>query len=158
LSLPGGIAIARESPTGPELALLFARHSAAMQAETPPCSVHMLDAGRLADPLIAFFVLRDAGRPVGMGAWKRIAPGHAELKSMHVLAEMRGRGLAWMMLGHLLADAAAAGMRRASLETGVQPGFAAARALYARAGFAPCGPFDGYGPDLNSVFMTRTLP
>jgi putative acetyltransferase len=39
----------------------------------------------------------------------------------------------------------------------VQPGFAAARTLYARAGFAECGPFGGYGPDPNSVFMTRTL-
>ena len=32
---------------------------------------------------------------VAMGAWKRISAQHAEIKSMHVLAEARGRGVAW---------------------------------------------------------------
>lgn len=39
----------------------------------------------------------------------------------------------------------------------MQPGFAPARALYAGAGFAPCGPFGDYGPSPNSVFMTLRL-
>jgi putative acetyltransferase len=93
-----------------------------------------------------------------MGAMKRLSdPAHAELKSMHVLAEHRGRGLSRAILDHLVAAARDMGIRRLSLETGVQPGFAAARMLYVRAGFAPCGPFEGYGPDPNSVFMTRDL-
>ncbi|MFN3642736.1 MAG: GNAT family N-acetyltransferase [Gemmobacter sp.] len=154
---PASVTIAPESPLGPDLALLFARHAADMHAETPPESIHMMDAGRLAAPGIAFYVMRDNGRPVGMGALKRIDPGHGEIKSMHILAEDRGRGLAQAMLDHLLAAAAAAGMRRVSLETGVQPGFAAARALYAGAGFVPCGPFEGYRSDPNSLFMTRDL-
>lgn len=158
MKLPAGVTIARESPQGGDLGLLFARHTAAMHAETPPESIHMLDAGRLAAPDIAFFVVREGGRPIGMGAWKRIGADHAEIKSMHVVAEARGRGLARAMLDHLLDDAGRAGMRRVSLETGVQPGFAPARALYARAGFFPCGPFEGYGPDPNSLFMTRALP
>ena len=158
MSLPPGVAIARESPLAADLGLLFDRHAAAMHAETPPESIHMLDRGALAAPGIAFFVMRDGARPVGMGAWKRIAADHAEIKSMHILAEERGRGLARALLDRLVADAAAAGMRRVSLETGAQPGFAAARALYARAGFRECGPFEGYGPDSNSVFMTRPLP
>jgi putative acetyltransferase len=156
--VPAPVVIARESPLGDDLALLFARHTAAMHAETPPESIHMMDPSRLAAPGIAFYVMRDADRPVGMGAWKRIDHEHAEIKSMHILAELRGRGLARAMLDHLVAEAAAAGITRISLETGVQPGFAAARMLYARAGFVTCGPFDGYGPDPNSVFMTRTLP
>jgi putative acetyltransferase len=149
--------IARESPLGADLALLHARHTQDMHAETPPESIHMLDAGRLAVPGIDFYVMREGGVPVGMGALKRIDDGHAEIKSMHILAEQRGRGLARRMLDHLLAAAAAAGYARVSLETGVQPGFAAARGLYARAGFEPCGPFEGYRPDPNSAFMTRTL-
>ena len=157
LSLPPGVTIGRESPLGADLARLFARHTAAMHAETPPESIHMMDPARLAAPGIAFYVMRDGGQPVGMGAWKRIDAAHAEIKSMHVLAEARGRGLARAMLDHLVAEAAAAGIARLSLETGVQPGFAAARALYARSGFTACGPFEGYGPDPNSVFMTRTL-
>ena len=61
------------------------------------------------------------------------------------------------MLDALVAQAGARGLARLSLETGAQDSFAAARALYARAGFAECGPFEGYGPDPNSVFMTRML-
>lgn len=151
-------AIRRESPTLPDLALLMERHTAAMHAETPPESIHMLDAAALAVPGIDFFVMRDdGGRPVGMGALKRLTGDHAEIKSMHILAEERGRGLAQAMLDHLLAEARASGIRQLSLETGSQPGFAPARALYARAGFSECPPFEGYGPDPASVFMTLRL-
>lgn len=152
-----GLTISRESPTGPDLALLFERHTADMHADTPPESIHMMDASELASPDIAFFVMRDAGRPVAMGAYKRIDGAHAEIKSMHVLAEERGRGLSRQMLAHLVAEARADGLKRLSLETGVQPTFIAARALYERAGFTYCPPFEGYGADPNSVFMTRPL-
>ena len=149
--------ITRESPLGPDLALLMQRHTADMHADTPPESIHMMDAGQLATPDIAFFVLREAGVPVAMGAFKRIDATHAEIKSMHVLAEARGRGLSRAMLDHLLAEARSAGLTRLSLETGVQPTFVAARALYTKAGFTDCPPFQGYGPDPNSVFLTKEL-
>ncbi len=151
------VAIARESPLGADLGRLMARHRAAMHAETPPESIHMMEADALAAPGVAFFVMRDGGAPVGMGAIRRIDARHAEIKSMHILAEMRGRGLARAMLDHLLAEARAAGIERLSLETGVEPGFTAARLLYERAGFAVCGPFEGYGQDPNSLFMTMAL-
>jgi putative acetyltransferase len=99
----------------------------------------------------------EGGRPVGMGAFKRLAGTHAELKSMHVLAELRGQSLARAMLNHLIAEARVVGLTRLSLETGAQPGFAAARALYTRAGFAECPAFEGYRPDPPSVFMTREI-
>lgn len=149
--------ISRADPLAPELELLHQRHTADMHAETPPESIHMLPADALARPGIDFFVLREGGRPVGMGALKRIDADHAEIKSMHILAEARGRGLSRRMLDHLIAHARAEGYRRLSLETGVQPGFAAARGLYSRAGFVECGPFEGYREDPNSVFMTLVL-
>ncbi|MFN6951252.1 MAG: GNAT family N-acetyltransferase [Albidovulum sp.] len=149
--------ITRADPLAPELALLHERHTADMHAETPPESIHMLPADALARPGIDFFVLWADGRPVGMGALKRIDAHHAEIKSMHVLAEERGRGHSRRMLDHLIAHARAGGYRRLSLETGVQPGFAAARGLYSRAGFVECGPFEGYRDDPNSVFMTLVL-
>lgn len=151
------VSIARETPSGADLALLFERHTAEMHADTPPESIHMMDASELNHPDIWFFVMRDGARPVGMGAFKRIDAEHAEIKSMHVLAEERGRGLSRTMLTHLLDQSRAAGFRRLSLETGVQPTFIAARALYAKAGFAECPPFEGYWDDPNSVFMTKTL-
>lgn len=149
--------INRESPLAADLELLFQRHSADMHADTPPESIHMLPRKALEDPAIAFFVLRDGGAPVGMGAVKRIAPDHGEIKSMHVLSETRGRGLSRRMLEALIAHARAEGLTRLSLETGVQPTFVAARALYERAGFVECAPFGDYRPDPNSVFMTIDL-
>jgi putative acetyltransferase len=151
------ITIGAESPLGADLRLLMERHTADMHADTPPESIHMMDASQLAAPGIEFFVMRDVGVPVAMGAFKRIDEGHAEIKSMHVLAERRGQGLSRRMLDHLMAEAKAAGYRRLSLETGAQAMFLPARQLYARAGFDECGPFEGYGPDPNSVFMTKLL-
>jgi putative acetyltransferase len=151
------VTITPESPLGSDLGLLFARHTADMHADTPPESIHMMDASELAVPAVRFFVMRDTGVPVGMGAFKRIDSTHAEIKSMHVLAENRGRGLSKQMLDHLIAEARVDGIRRMSLETGVQPTFIAARALYAKAGFVECPPFEGYVEDPNSVFMTLDL-
>lgn len=151
------ITITEESPLGADLRLLFERHTADMHADTPPESIHMMDSSELAIPDVRFFVMRDVGMPVGMGAFKRIDDAHAEIKSMHVLAEVRGRGLSRRMLEHLMDEAKATGYRRLSLETGVQPTFIAARALYAKAGFSECPPFEGYWDDPNSVFMTKVL-
>jgi putative acetyltransferase len=151
------VVIAEEHPLTPDLSLLFDRHTADMHADTPPESIHMMDKAALAAPGIRFFVLRDGEAPLAMGAFKRIDAAHAEIKSMHVLAEARGRGLSKVMLDHLVAAARADGFKRLSLETGVQPTFVAARALYARAGFADCPPFEGYVDDPNSVYMTKVL-
>jgi putative acetyltransferase len=43
------------------------------------------------------------------------------------------------------------------LETGTTAGFAPARALYERHGFAICGPFADYAEDPYSVFMCLDL-
>lgn len=61
------------------------------------------------------------------------------------------------MLHHLLAVARERGYCRISLETSSAPAFAPARALYARAGFQPCAPFDDYAPSPNSTCMTLRL-
>nr|WP_111299173.1 GNAT family N-acetyltransferase [Paracoccus saliphilus] len=151
------LTIDRESPMGADLDLLFQRHTAEMRADTPPESIHMLPRAELNDPAIAFFVIRDAGHPVAMGALKDLDGTEAEVKSMHVLAEHRGRGLSRMLLRHLIGHAQKAARSRLSLETGVQPGFLAARTLYTREGFSECPPFGSYRADPNSVFMTMAL-
>ena len=65
------VTICKESPLGEDLALLMQRHTADMHADTPPESIHMMDAGQLAVPDVSFFVLRDNGEPLAMGAFKR---------------------------------------------------------------------------------------
>ena len=149
--------IQKETPTSPDLSLLFARHTADMHTDTPPESIHMMDAGDLDSPQVHFFVLREAGAPVAMGAFKIFDGAHAEIKSMHVLAEHRGRGLSRVVLAHLIAAAQAAGVTRLSLETGSQDAFRPARVLYETAGFAACSPFGDYVLDPMSIFMTRAL-
>ncbi len=149
--------ISLESPLTPDLALLMARHTADMHADTPPESIHMMDAGQLAIPQVQFFVGRIDGAAVAMGAIKEIDAGHAEVKSMHVLAEHRGKGLSKAMLKHLIGAARASGFTRLSLETGAQAMFEPARQLYAKAGFTECAPFEGYSLDPNSYFMTLPL-
>lgn len=144
-----------DDPTSGEVELLLQRHLQLMWDTSPPESVHALDASGLADPKVRFFTMReDDGAPLGMGAVKQLSGPEGEIKSMHILAEARGRGLARTMLDHLIEVARASGWRRLNLETGVEPAFAPARALYARAGFVECGPFEGYRLDPNSVFMT----
>ena len=151
------LSFALESPLSDDLALLFQRHAAEMHADTPPESIHMLPREALVASDIDFFVLRRSGKPVGMAALKRLDGTQGEVKSMHVLAEARGAGLSRLMLDRLVDHARRSGLTRLSLETGAQPGFAAARGLYARGGFAECPPFGSYRPDPNSVFMTLAL-
>jgi putative acetyltransferase len=151
------VVITRESPTAPDLALLFERHTADMFAETPPESIYMMDASELDTPSVQFFVAREAGQPLAMGAFKRLSGSHGEIKSMHVLAEARGRGLSRTMLAHVEAAARASGVTRLSLETGIQSTFVAARALYDKAGYEVCTAFEGYWDDPNSLFMTKAL-
>ncbi|MCJ8139270.1 GNAT family N-acetyltransferase [Falsirhodobacter halotolerans] len=151
------VTIGKEDPRSPDLAPMMQRHHDAMHADTPPGSNHMLDASGLHSPQIDFYVLRDNGTALGMGALKRLDATHAEIKSMHVLAEARGRGLARQMVVFLLDEARAMGITQISLETGAQPSFQPARTLYQAFGFNECPPFGSYAPDPASTFMTRQL-
>lgn len=153
----GAHIIGPADPRAPEFALLMARHEADCTAESPPGSCHRLAPAALAEAGIVFLAGRVDGVPVSMGALKRLTANEGEVKSMHVLAEWRGRGLARDMLSRLAEEARCAGLERLFLETGAQPIFAAARGLYAAAGFAPCPPFAGYRADPASRFMTIAL-
>ena len=94
---------------------------------------------------------------MGVGALKELDKTHGEVKSMHTAAASRGIGVARALLDHVLAVALARGYRRVSLETGTTDVFVPARALYARAGFVRCDPFNGYRDRPNSVCMTLSL-
>jgi putative acetyltransferase len=149
--------IAADDPRAPDVRALLARHLAYARANTEPEEVYALDVDALAEPGVTFFAYREGGELLGVAALKRLDAEHVEIKSMHTAAEARGQGVGRALLEHLLAVARAGGYRRVSLETGAGPAFAAARALYARARFAPCPPFAGYAPSPNSVCMTLKL-
>lgn len=136
---------------------LLTRHLALMHASSPACSIHALDLDALRAPDITFWTIRDGDALLGCGALKELDPAHGEIKSMHTAEPARGKGVAARLVGHILAEAARRSDRRVSLETGSQAVFEPARALYRRSGFTDCAPFAGYGPDPNSVFMTRQI-
>ncbi|MEM6914673.1 MAG: GNAT family N-acetyltransferase, partial [Pseudomonadota bacterium] len=81
----------------------------------------------------------------------------AEIKTMHVLEEMRGRGTGMLLLHHVFAVAKAEGVHQLKLETGSNEGFAASRRLYERAGFEHCAPWGAYTDDPFSYCMARAV-
>lgn len=145
----------------PRIAAFLEEHLADMRRVSPPESVHALDMDGLRRPEIRFWsawTADAAGEALaGTVALKRLDDGHAELKSMRTAVHLRGQGIAARLLAHALAEARVAGHTRMSLETGSQPFFAPARALYARHGFEACAPFSDYTNDPASHFMTRML-
>ncbi|WP_454050269.1 GNAT family N-acetyltransferase [Cellulomonas sp. Marseille-Q8402] len=153
------LAIAPDDPRSPDVVALLTRHLELMYAQSAPEDVHALDVDALVAPHITFVSARDgAGGPLlGVGALAAIEPGHGEVKSMHTADAARRRGVAGSLLAHLVDLAVDRGYTRISLETGPGEGFAAARALYARAGFVACGPYGSYRPSDASVFMTLDL-
>ncbi|MCE8544951.1 GNAT family N-acetyltransferase [Ruegeria pomeroyi] len=149
--------IERVSPSAPEAAALIARHVALMASQSPEESCHVLDGSGLDSPDVAFFLLRQAGPAIGMGALKTLSGGALELKSMHTLVEARGTGAGRAMLEFLLDHARNQGASGIYLETGSTDDFLPARRLYETYGFAECGPFEGYAEDPWSTFMTLDL-
>ena len=122
----------------------------------PSEGVHVLDPDAL-DAAVTFFGLRVDGKLLGIGALKQLDPEHVELKSMHTAVAARGRGVGRALVDHLVAVAAARGVRRISLECGAGQAFVPALSLYTAAGFVSCGPFGEYTQTPDNVFMTRVL-
>lgn len=143
--------------SGPEIAAFLEEHIREMRATTPPESKHALDLDGLRRPEVTFWSVRDGGVIVGCGAIKALDDVHAEVKSMRTAAARKRSGVASLLLGHLITEAARMGFTRLSLETGSAAFFAPARSLYEKFGFTYCEPFADYRPDPLSVFMTRTL-
>ncbi|ASN21534.1 GNAT family N-acetyltransferase [Arthrobacter sp. YN] len=147
------IRIDLDDPARPDVHQLLSEHLADMFATSPAESVHALDHSALSHESITFWTAREDGVLLGCGALKTLSAGQAEIKSMRTTATARGRGVATLMLEHIVADARGRGFERLSLETGTEDYFAPARRLYARHGFAECPPFGDYTLDPNSVFM-----
>jgi putative acetyltransferase len=133
---------------------LLATHLAKARAATAEGFAFALDLSGLRAPGIRFFTAREGAVPLGVGALKRLASDHGEVKSMHTAEAARRRGIGGMMLRHLIEAARQAGMRRVSLETGTGVYFQPAVALYLRHGFEECGPFGDYAASGENRFLT----
>ncbi len=143
--------------SGPEIRAFLAAHRQAMLGLSRAESVHALDLAGLQHPGVSVWSVWSGPELLGCGALKELDPVHGELKAMRTASAHRRQGVAQALLQHLLGEARARGYQRLSLETGAQAAFEPARRLYARFGFTPCPPFDGYTEDPHSVFMTRLI-
>lgn len=153
--------IIKDDLSSPAIAGLLEEHLEEMRRHSPPESVHALDLEKLRQSGIQFWSIWKDEELVGCGALKMIESerdfSHAEIKSMRVTYKHQGKGIANIILEHLISEAKVQGVERLSLETGSMDAFARARSLYAKYGFQFCGPFADYAADPNSVFMTRAL-
>ncbi|HEY3354811.1 MAG TPA: GNAT family N-acetyltransferase [Polyangia bacterium] len=90
----------------------------------------------------------------GFARWSVVAAAaEAELLRIGVRPEARGQGVGARLLAGCEAALAGAGIRRLFLE--VRAGNAAARALYAAGGWAPCGRRARYYPDGEDAILYR---
>ncbi|MBT8154758.1 GNAT family N-acetyltransferase [Epibacterium ulvae] len=146
-------------PVAPELQDLLAAHVRYSAENSPEECNHTLDPHAMRDKGLQFWVAFHEERAVGCGALSVLADGSAEVKSVHVLQDMRGRGLARQIMIHLAEEAMAAGHMSLLLETGSSqcPGYDAARGLYESLGYQYCEPFGDYSADPSSTFMCLPL-
>jgi putative acetyltransferase len=149
--------IREDNLLSPQIAALIAEHLQSMHDVSPPESIHALSLENLRAPNITLWTAWQNGDLLGCGALKKLDPRHAEIKSMRTARAHLRKGVAADILQHIMNEAKRSGYARLSLETGAQPAFDPARALYTRFGFKYCGPFDTYAEDPNSAFMTREL-
>lgn len=150
-----GIEIAAERAYRPDVEALLVAASALSAHLYPPESRHGLDLAAFRQPDVTLLVARSDNVAVGCGAYQLHGDGNAEVKSMFVAFEARGRGIGRAILEAI--EAAVAGhVTTLRLETGVaQP---EAIRLYETAGFRRRGPFGSYPDDPLSVFMEKALP
>ncbi|MEX0282299.1 MAG: GNAT family N-acetyltransferase [Arenibacterium sp.] len=137
---------------------VISAHLAHSNANNDPESNHAEAASELFVPGVRFWTAQLAGGDaVGCTALRDLGRSQGELKSMHVLPEARGQGVAAALLEHVVTTARAENYREILLETGSAEAYLAARNLYLSFGFTYCAPFADYTVDANSVFMRLAL-
>jgi len=145
----------------PAVIELLESHLQAMQAQTPPESVHALDLSAYESPNLWLWTAWDEGQLMGCGALQDHGVHHGEhlgeIKSMRTKAEYLRMGVADAVLETIIQFANNKGMRRLSLETGITDHFSAAHAFYVRHNFVKTTPFADYTNDPHSVYYTLSL-
>ena len=114
-----------------------------------------VDPAEFTPPAGIFLIGYEDGEPVASGGWRSHGTD-AEIKRMYVAPAVRHRGLARQLLAELERTAAAAGHRRAILESGsAQP---EAVVLYRSAGYTPIAPFGHYATARGAIHLGKPLP
>ena len=114
-----------------------------------------LKPAQIAPGLGTFVVARADGRAVGCGAVRLLDPTTVEVKRMYVEPEMRGRGVAKVILAYLEAAGRELRAERAVLETGIYQDEAIG--LYRRAGYTEVACWGEYTTSPTSVCYEKAI-
>lgn len=128
----------------PQIQEVIAYHQRAMVEGSPPGFSFALDLSSLKAPGVTVWAAHFDGVAAAIGAIKRLDEKSSELKSMRTLPQFLRQGLAAALLETIIAHARAEGFARLSLETGTDPAFEPALALYRRRGFVNGPAFADY--------------
>lgn len=122
---------------------------------TNPWTREMLARELSQSDVAQVYVLRLPDRPVAAFCACWILFDELHINTIAVDARLRRQGLATALMQHVLAEAARAGARRATLE--VRASNDAARRLYERLGFTVAGRRRGYytNPDEDALILWR---
>ena len=149
------VSIAVETPLQDDIRHMVAALNQTLLSLTPREYCHHITVEQMADASTTLFVARQGKRAVAMGALKRHGGGVGEVKRMYTLPDQQGHGLGGRILDEIEALARREGITRLVLETGNN--FEAAARVYARGGFAPCGPVLDYAPTPFTAFYEKSL-
>ena len=136
---------------------LLALHLAGMHASSPPGHVFALDMSGLRVPEVTVWSVWNDTEIVGIGALKVLNDGTGELKSMRTHPDHARRGVAALLLDHIIIEAKLRGLTRVSLETGIGPAFDPALALYRKRGFVDGEAFSEYQRSAFNQFLHLSL-
>ncbi len=151
------ITISEITAPDPRVEQVLQRHHAQMRAQSPEESCHVMTGSELRNSGARLFAAIETDIVLGIGALKPLGAGQVELKSMHTIAEARGKGVGKLILSHLLSISQHLDATDLLLETGSDDNFVAARKLYESFGFDYSPPFGDYVEDPLSVFMHKSL-
>ena len=88
--------------THPAVQALVAYHISGMLQQSPPESSHALDVQKLRNPTVTFWSVWEGEQLAGIGALKLLDDKHGELKSMRTAPNYLRRGVASLILRHIL--------------------------------------------------------
>lgn len=142
------------SATSDEADQLISELDSEIASRYPGSPINGIDAAGFEKAGGYFVIAREAGQPVGCGAFRPVGDRCAEIKRMFVRETARRRGIARQILRHLETEIRRRGFSSIVLETGRdQP---EALALYEAEGYFPIATFLGYvGNPISRCFAKR---
>ena len=154
---PEQFAIREDDLSDPQTRELLRLHLEGMHANSPPGSVYALDDSGLRATDVTVWTVWQGTRLAGMGALRDFGDGTGELKSMRTHPDFLRRGVAALLLEHIIGIARRRGMTRLSLETGSGEAFEPALRLYRRRGFVDGEEFADYRRSAFNQFLHLSL-